>query len=528
MKKRWTAALLTFVLAAALLLGPARAAYEPGAAGSRLTGADRAVYDILRTEILRVAAGGRTDTAIAIPDLDSLSWTEEELGVAGTGRTNVLDKLEERLYQTLHMDRVYDCLSLDLPYELCWKANQYSLSYTLSRQEGRAYVRDLVIFLYVSPAYQGGSNTTVSSAKLDAARQAAANARAIVDRHRGQSDYEKLAAYLQEICRLTAYDWSATGGRVSYGDPWQMVYVFDDDPATDVVCEGYAKALKYLCDQTDFDGDVVCYTISGTMNGGRHMWNVVQMGDGKNYLIDPTNCDDGMSGAPDTLFLIGGPSSDGGRTYTFAREGHRWSYSYHQEDEGLFADGWLPLSDSDYDPADHVSPPVRPTLSFTDVEPGAFYAEPVAWAVEEGITKGTSDTTFSPGDDCTQAQILTFLWRALGEPASGATAFSTVPDYGSALNWAAENGLVDQRLVHTSGCTRADAVRFIWMAQGRPAAPDGTTGFTDVNNSDPIAEAVRWAVASGVTRGTGPDTFSPDEVCTRGEIVTFLYRAYQQ
>ena len=144
---------------------------------------------------------------------------------------------------------------------------------------------------------------------------AVAKAQAIVNQCAGLSDEEKLRAYKDEICALTEYNFDVLAGGVRYGDPWQLIYVFDEDPSTKVVCEGYAKAFQYLCDLSTFQEDTTCYTVVGDMNGGAHMWNVVRMGDGKSYLVDVTNCDTGMAGHPDKLFLAGGTGSvDAGYT----------------------------------------------------------------------------------------------------------------------------------------------------------------------------------------------------------------------
>lgn len=166
----------------------------------------------------------------------------------------------------------------------------------------------------------------------------------------------------------------------------------------------------------------------------------------------------------------------------------------------------------------------QPATGFTDVAANAYYAEAVAWAVEKEITKGTGDgTTFSPNATCTTAQILTFLWRANGSPAPNSTN-PAVPAgyYTDAANWALEKGLTDTFSANTP-CTRAATATYLWKLAGQPK-PQGANPFTDVDAGAEYAQAVAWAVKKGVTAGTSATTFAPDNTCTRGQIVTFLYR----
>ena len=165
---------------------------------------------------------------------------------------------------------------------------------------------------------------------------------------------------------------------------------------------------------------------------------------------------------------------------------------------------------------------------FTDVSANAYYADAVLWAVENGITSGTSATTFSPNNTCTTAQILTFLWRANGSPVvSGDNPFSDVSTgayYYHAALWAREKGLIFGSAFNgDTPCTRAATVTYLWKLAGQPSA--GASGFTDVPSSASYAQSVAWAVREGITSGTSASTFSPDNTCTRAQIVTFLYRA---
>lgn len=175
----------------------------------------------------------------------------------------------------------------------------------------------------------------------------------------------------------------------------------------------------------------------------------------------------------------------------------------------------------------------EPKVSFVDVSTSAYYADAVAWAVENGVTGGTSATTFSPDAACTRAQAVTFLWRAAGSPAPKSsvnpfTDISASAYYYDAVLWAVERGITAGTSATTfspdATCTRAQIVTFLYRAVGTTTS--GTNPFVDVADSAYYAAAVKWAVAEGVTAGTSATTFSPDASCTRGQIVTFLYRAY--
>ena len=172
-------------------------------------------------------------------------------------------------------------------------------------------------------------------------------------------------------------------------------------------------------------------------------------------------------------------------------------------------------------------------LPFTDVDSGAYYYDAVRWAVEQGIASGVTGTAFAPGRGCTRAQLVTFLWRANGspEPSEKENPFTDVsPDsyYYKAVLWAVEQGITSgvtkTAFAPDRVCTRAQAAVLLWRAEGSPAA-SGTHDFRDVAEGTYYADAVAWAVESGVTQGTTSTTFEPGTTCTRAQIMTFLHRA---
>ena len=175
------------------------------------------------------------------------------------------------------------------------------------------------------------------------------------------------------------------------------------------------------------------------------------------------------------------------------------------------------------------------TSPFSDVSTSAYYYEAVKWAQEKGITGGIGNGLFGPNQPCTRAQIVTFLWRAAGSPepkgtAAGMTDVVSGSYYEKAVAWAIENGVTTGTTATTfspdATCTRAQAVTFLARALNAKAA--GKAEFSDVPANSYFAEAVAWAAANGVTEGVGNGMFAPDNDCTRGQIVTFLYRAYNK
>lgn len=177
-----------------------------------------------------------------------------------------------------------------------------------------------------------------------------------------------------------------------------------------------------------------------------------------------------------------------------------------------------------------VSVAFTPVNPFIDVAQDAYYYDAVLWAVGNGITNGIGNGKFGPNDPCTRGQIVTFLWRAMGSPevAITTTFDDVVPGsyYEMAVAWAVANGITNGtgngKFSPNDPCTRAQAVTFLHRAEKTPAASGSS--FNDVADSAYYASAVSWAVANGITNGTGNGRFSPDDTCTRGQIVTFLYR----
>ena len=196
--------------------------------------------------------------------------------------------------------------------------------------------------------------------------------------------------------------------------------------------------------------------------------------------------------------------------------------------------------DSDMKAADIVYQDGKITVKqtamvFSDVPSGEYFYQPVHWAVNHTpqITNGTSPTTFSPNANCTRGQIVTFLWRAKGQPEPQRTdnPFVDVKPsdyYYKAVLWAVEQGITNgtdaTHFSPNASCTRGQAVTFLWRAEGKPAQSGGANSFTDVKPGQYYYDAVLWAVKNGITNGTSPTTFSPGSPCTRGQIVTFLYR----
>ena len=172
---------------------------------------------------------------------------------------------------------------------------------------------------------------------------------------------------------------------------------------------------------------------------------------------------------------------------------------------------------------------------FNDVADGSFYIDPVLWAVENGITSGATETTFNPGGTCLRAQVVSFLHRAAGNPApaSNQNPFTDVKDgdfFYQPVLWAVEKGITNGTTATTFGsyanCNRAAVVTFLWRAAGEPEPVSTDNPFTDVNETDFFYKPVLWAVENGITAGIDATHFGPTTDCNRAQVVTFLYRAY--
>ena len=344
--------------------------FTPRNLGGDLTGLDQAMYDILKTQIASVAAGELDSTEFVIQTselgLDRL-YTAGDLGVEELitdGKINSEALAAMDTIRSFNLTNLARVLMWDCPYELYWFDKTVKTNATLPTVSGTSsYLRfkgAFTIRFPVAAAYATGTYA-VDTEKTSAAPAAAANARAIAQQYAGVSDYDKLLGFKETICNLTDYNNDATGENVAYGDPWQVIWVFDGDPETTVVCEGYSKAFQYLCDMTEFEDDAItCYCASGVMEyynnntkkSDDHMWNIVHMPTGKNYLVDLTNCDDHADGTravgwPDKLFMMGCDNGTVYNGYTFSLK-KDYTYKYKTTTAQLFSNAELTLSNQSY------------------------------------------------------------------------------------------------------------------------------------------------------------------------------------
>ena len=339
---------------------------------SHLSGVSRLVYDRLRIFVSQVAAGEITSTVFTIPFEDvgvATRYTPDDLGMPiiifdnGTGSVNqdAVDLVYERI--SLDANNIISLLMEDAPYELYWydktvgarlQDGTFNINWDDSCQDYAITIGGGYTFSFTVASGYAQDTYTVNASGARAAQAAAVNAQAIVAKYASASDYEKLVGYKNEICALTDYnDDAAYDPSTPYGDPWQMIWVFDGDPNTTVVCEGYSKAFQYLCDMTAFRNPAInCYTVAGqlvdSMGPGDHMWNLIQMPDGALYLVDVTNSDDDSIGDGDFLFLAGTNSGSVADGYEFTPNGIWVKYVYGDKMSALFPENELAVSSTGY------------------------------------------------------------------------------------------------------------------------------------------------------------------------------------
>lgn len=333
------------------------------AVGATLTGDAKTAYDALVPVIKKIANGERDSSSTVIRIGQPYNGEEPDVEV----------KFESINAVELINNKIIYALLNDCPYEMYWYDKTKGATLNSLGYENQPPIYIEFRFKVAENYQESGNLYAVDSSKAEAAVEAAENARAIVEANKGFSDYEKLVNYRDKICDLTDYDHKAaenTEGFSTNDDPWQLVYIFDGDPETKVVCEGYSKAYQYLCDLTTFNDDISCYSVTGTMDGGTgagaHMWNIVTMEDGENYLVDITNSDEGTAGVNGELFLAGGriaekdfisTDSEGIETlitlrgYEFdAVYGMKIFYTYSDDTKYTWNESVLTISDHDYVP----------------------------------------------------------------------------------------------------------------------------------------------------------------------------------
>ena len=293
-------------------------ASRPATYAVALNVATQTIYDKLVPEIKAIANGERASSIVEVEGLN-ITYYKSDLGldklVTGNSFSNEAQaKIKQMFTADVSADALLTSLIAHLPYELYWfdKTNGIQMSYRMTGTDEYVTIISVEVTFHVSQDYaviEGDSYypTVPDTAKTGAAKTAAATAAQVVAENQGKGAYSKLVAYREYITNAVDYNFGAAyTASYPYGDPWQLIYVFDENPDTNVVCEGYSKAFKYLCDLTwtGSDPEVACYLPTGTMDGDAHMWNIVSIG-GANYLTDITNCDSGTIGAPDQLFLCG-------------------------------------------------------------------------------------------------------------------------------------------------------------------------------------------------------------------------------
>ena len=318
------------------------------AASGNLTAAEQAAYNTLKEQLILIANGQRKDTAIQI---------------TGT------------LPDQTSANKVWQALLADLPYALYWHDKTVGIGYSYIPDNGW---ENITFKFAVAVEFRGDSLYTTNIPNVPAA---VAAAKQVVSANRGKTDYDKLQAYRQYICDQVSYNFSINKD-TAYGNPWQLLWVFDGNASTNVVCEGYAKAFKYLCDLTEesngWIGSVETLDVTGTMNGDRHMWNVVRI-NGTNYLADVTNCDQGTVGYPTELFLCG-IQTNGSSMY---HQDTKTTYIYDTDTRNSFKAADLAVSAAGFDPG-AATVPANVKLVSAKVVSGGIQ---VTWNEADGAAK---------------------------------------------------------------------------------------------------------------------------------------------
>ena len=368
---------------------------------------EESIYQVLSAYATDIALGNRDYSVFTVTaaelGIEKTEWTAEELGVSAIVEDNKITEEAKNAVNEImpyNLSRIMDVMIATHPYELYWfdktkgvRTNSLISASTSGGESVLDISGGIEFKMTIASDYAvEGEQYVYDGWKVIAAQDAADHARDIVTIYADMPDHDKLREYFNQICQRTSYNYDAAEADHYDGtNPWQLVWVFDDNPDTKVVCEGYAKAFQYLCDLTEFDSPLVsCISVTGTMDGGTgagaHMWNVVRMPDGGNYLVDVTNCDEGTTGEPDKLFLKGNnPYAEEGSVddgYIFITDGGVITYQYDQTTFDLYDRSALALHDGEsYDP----DAPVENCSTGHHIWSSSYTVDTEATCTQEGV-----------------------------------------------------------------------------------------------------------------------------------------------
>ena len=337
-----------------------------GWAGDRLSGVAAKVYNYLLKQIKEVAAGTLSDTRMLIPE-SVVSYSEAEAAFNA-------------------IPGVIDALLVDCPYHLFW----------YDKEAATQFGYDGGVFIYLPVASEFASSTYATDAnKIKSAQVAATNAKQVVNQYAGYSDYDKLCSYRDYICNAVTYnDDAAADINMPYGNPWQLIWAFDGDSSTNIVCEGYAKAFQYLCDLSAFSGSIQSHIVNGYAQdqggSGPHMWNIVTMENGRNYHVDVTFVDGGFAEA----FLCGATATQYENVYCVKNEVY---YQFDEETLRVYPARTLKLSTSDYQPGGSETPETPEEQGDDDMPTGISIAQGSSATLYMG-NKLTLTANLTPAD----------------------------------------------------------------------------------------------------------------------------------
>ena len=393
-------------------------------AQDKLNANEKKLYNLLLPELTKVADGNKNSGNIEV-DGSSLyskkTYTKEELGVPTIAENGTLT---EDAYNSIfnvtniNLTKVIFALLADRPYDLYWfdKTEFYTVpsNINLMGDANQINVENIKLTFEFNVTKDYSKTGATKTADVNTSKTSAdsamvkAKAKEIVNQATSgnKTHYEILKAYMDFVCGNTDYN-TTVQLTDDYGNPWQLIWVFDNDPNTKVVCEGYSKAFKYLCDLTpELTNDgIEVYLMQGDLGGSGiitpqpHMWNVVHMNNGKNYLVDPTNMDDMEWTVPNLLFMVGAAKESGttGDKYSFVDGKGTITVTYDENTMSIYNSSEKDLDSANYDPSSSTVPSNPTPTDPTPTDP-----------TTPGTTDpGTTDPTVDPTQPTTEDPTVT-------------------------------------------------------------------------------------------------------------------------